>query len=203
MEITSRSERRRSRRRQEIIDAARQIIAEKGLAGLTVQDVTETADMAVGSFYTYFPSKEALIEAAVWEDLQRLGAPDNPLVQGMAIETRRQAQLLQVFKFVEDHRDLMAAVFGPGGAPEQFERALSLIETRTAEGLRRTTQLPEDAIQWITPLLGGLIAGGIRYLLANPEASAEELTLRTLSLLRPIADQIPADEGALHLDREE
>ncbi len=194
MSTSTRSERRRSRRRQEIIDAARQIIAKKGLSGLTVQDVTEVADMAVGSFYTYFPSKEALIEAAIWEDLQRLGAPDNPLVQGMSIEVRRQAQLFQVFKFVEDQRDLMAAVFGPGGSPEQFERALSLIETRTAEGLRRTTLLPEDAIQWITPLLGGLVAGGIRYLLANPEASAEEMTVRTLSLLRPIAEQIPAEE---------
>lgn len=200
MSPSSRSERRRSRRRQQIIDAARQIIAEKGLAGLTVQDVTEVADMAVGSFYTYFPSKEALIEAAVWEDLQRLGAPDNPLVQGMAIEMRRQAQLFQVFKFVEDHRNLMAAVFGPGGSPEQFERALSLIETRTAEGLRLTTRLPEDAIAWITPLLGGLVAGGIRYLLAHPEASAEEMTVRTLSLLRPVAEQIPIGEETTSID---
>jgi AcrR family transcriptional regulator len=195
MATISRSERRRSRRRQEIIDAARQIIVQKGLSNLTIQDVTEAADMAVGSFYTYFPSKEALLEAAIWEDLQRLGNPDNPLVQGMPADERRQAQLFQVFKFVVDHRDLMEAVFGPGSSPGQFERALTLIESRTAEGLRRTTALPEEAIEWITPLLGGLIAGGIRYLLANPETSAEEMTLRTISLLRPIAEQIPtADE---------
>jgi AcrR family transcriptional regulator len=191
---TTRSERRRSRQRQRLIDAARRIIAKKGLSGLTVQDVTEEADMAVGSFYTYFPSKEALLEGAIWEDLQRLGDPDNPLVQGMAIEERRQAQLFQVFKFVEDHRDLMAAVFGPGGSPQQFERALALIESRTAEGLRRTTGLPEEAIHWITPLLGGMIAGGIRYLLAHPEATAAELTLRTISLLRPMAEGIPATD---------
>jgi len=191
MTTTTRSERRRSRRRRKIINAARRIIAEKGLAGLTVQDVTETADMAVGSFYTYFPSKEALIEAAVWEDLQRLGAPDNPLVQGMAVNQRRQFQLLQVYQFVENQRELMQAVFGPNGSPKQFERALKLIENRTAEGVRRTTPLPEEAIQWIAPLLGGLIAGGIRYLLAHPDVSAEEMAMRTISLLRPIAEQMP------------
>ena len=190
MTPTSRSERRRNRQRQRLIDAARQIIARKGLSGLTVQDVTEEADMAVGSFYTYFPSKEALLEAAIWEDLQRLGNPDNPLVQGMAPEARRQMQLFQTFKFVEEHRDLMSAVFGPGGSIEQYERALTLIEKRTEEGLRFSTDLPDEAIRWITPLLAGLLAGGIRYLLAHPEATAEEMTLRTMSLLRPMTEQI-------------
>ena len=191
MSTISRSERRRHRRRQEIIDAARQIIAKKSLAGLTVQDVTETADMAVGSFYTYFPSKEALLEAVIWEDLQQLGDPDNPLVQGMPAEQRRQLQLLQVYQFVENQRALMRAVFGPGGSPEQFERGMRLIEERTAAGIRRTTELPEEAIQWIAPLLGGVIAGGIRYLLAHPEVSAQEMAARTISLLRPIASQMP------------
>ncbi len=189
--MATRAQRRRDRRRQQLIEAARQIIAGKGLAGLTVQDVTETADMAVGSFYTYFPSKEALLEAAIWEDLQQLGAPDNPLVQDMPPEQRRYAQLLEVFRFVEAHRDLMQAVFGPGGAPEEFERGITLIEMRTAEGLRRTTALPDDVIEWVTALLAGMIAGGIRYLLAHPETTAEDMTLHTLSLLRPIADQMP------------
>ena len=189
--MITRAQRRRDRRRQQIIDAARQIIASKGLAGLTVQDVTETADMAVGSFYTYFPSKEALLEAAIWEDLQKLGDPANPRVQDMPLEQRRYIQLLEVFHFVEDHRDLMAAVFGPDGPSEQFQRGLALIETRTAEGLRRTTALPETIIEWVTPLLAGMIAGGVRYLLAHPEVSAEDMTLHTLSLLRPIADQMP------------
>ena len=189
--MTTRAERRRDRRRKEIIEAARQIITNKGIAGLTVQDVTATADMAVGSFYTYFPSKEALLEAAVWEDLQQLGDPANPLVQELPPEQRRYVQLLQVFKFVEAHRDLMQAVFGPRGLPEHFDRAITLIEQRTAEGLRRTTALPEEVVEWVTPLLAGMIAGGIRYLLAHPEASAEETTAHTLSLLRPIAEQIP------------
>lgn len=191
MLITKRSERRRHRRRQKIIAAARQIIAEKGVSGLTVQNVTEAVDMAVGSFYTYFPNKEALLEAAIWEDLQQLGNPDNPLVQGLPAAERRQMQLLMMYSFVEKHRGLMQAVFGSGGPTEQFERGLALIESRTAEGIRRTTAIPEAVIQWIAPLLGGLIAGGIRYLLAHPEVSAEEMAMRTAILLRPMAEFDP------------
>lgn len=189
--MTTRAERRRDRRRKEIIEAARQIITNKGIAGLTIQDVTATADMAVGSFYTYFPSKEALLEAAVWEELQQLGDPTNPHIQQMPLEKRRYSQLLEVFRFVEEHRDLMQAVFGPRGSSEQFHRGIALIETRVAEGVRSTTDLPEPVIQWISPLLAGMLAGGIRYLLAHPETSAEEMTWRTISLLRPIAEHAP------------
>ena len=190
---STRSQRRRSRRRQRLVDAAREIIARKGLAGLTVQDVTEEADMAVGSFYTYFPNKEALIEAAIWEDLQQLGNPQRPELAGLTPDQRLQAQLMQLFQFVEQHRALFQAVFGPRHAPEHYERALDLLETRVADGLRLNTGLPEEAIAWIAPLLAGLIGGGIRYLLAHPEVSAEEMAFRTTILIRPLSEQIPAD----------
>jgi len=52
-------------------------------------------------------------------------------------------------------------------------------------------------------LLAHCLQVGRTHLLAHPEVSAEDMTMHTLSLLRPIAEQIPADEGALHLDREE
>ncbi len=189
--VTSRSERRRHRRRQRLIDAARAIIAQKGLVSLTVQGVTEEADMAVGSFYTYFPNKQALIEAAIWEDLQKLGDPRRPELENLSDEERHRQQLLQAFQFVEEHRALFQAVFGPRHVPEHYERALSLLESRVAEGLRINAQLPEEAIAWIAPLVGGLIAGGIRYLLTHPEVSAEEMAARTTSLLRPLSEQLP------------
>lgn len=44
---------------------ARGLIAEKGVEGLRISDVTERADVAFGSFYTYFESKAEVIEAVV------------------------------------------------------------------------------------------------------------------------------------------
>jgi AcrR family transcriptional regulator len=183
----SRSQRRRSRRRQRLIEAARRIIAQKGLSGFTIQEVTEEADMAVGSFYTYFPNKDALIEAAIWEDLQALGDPNRPELESLSQEERMMAQLLQAFQFVDTHRGLFRAVFGPNHASEHYERGLDLLEHRVAQGMRVNTDLPEEAIAWVAPLIAGLIAGGIRYLLAHPEVSPEEMAMRTASLLRPLS----------------
>nr|WP_052477667.1 TetR/AcrR family transcriptional regulator [Kibdelosporangium sp. MJ126-NF4]CEL13219.1 Transcriptional regulator, TetR family [Kibdelosporangium sp. MJ126-NF4]CTQ98910.1 Transcriptional regulator, TetR family [Kibdelosporangium sp. MJ126-NF4] len=51
------------RRRGDLLDAAQQIVLDKGIAGLTVDEVTSRADVAKGTFYLYFRSKEQLIGA--------------------------------------------------------------------------------------------------------------------------------------------
>jgi len=188
-QTTPRSQRRRQRQKQRLIDAAQKIIAQKGLAGLTVQDVTEEADMAVGSFYTYFPNKDALIEAAVWDELQELRAPDDLMARGLPIDQIHFLRVLRTFKFFETHRALMQAVFGPEGPPEQYHRGLKLMEESLVEGLQETMKLPEEQARWMAPLLAGMVAGGLRYLMEHPEVSAEEMARRIDSLLRPIAHE--------------
>jgi AcrR family transcriptional regulator len=71
---TSRVDRRRERTRQRLVQAGRSLIAQKGVAGLRIQDITEQADVALGSFYNYFPTKEDLVEAIVGESLVDLGS---------------------------------------------------------------------------------------------------------------------------------
>jgi AcrR family transcriptional regulator len=55
--------------RQDWVDAALQAIAEGGLAAVAVVPLAERLGATKGSFYWHFPSREALIEAALaaWE----------------------------------------------------------------------------------------------------------------------------------------
>ncbi|MES2639456.1 MAG: TetR family transcriptional regulator [Myxococcota bacterium] len=62
-----RRERERLRHRQEILDAARKILAARGIEGLTVEQVAREAEFAVGSIYRHFRSKEELIEVLMTE----------------------------------------------------------------------------------------------------------------------------------------
>ena len=52
-------------RRQEIVDAARHLFQTAGYEQTTMQDVMERLNIAKGTIYHYFDSKEALLEAVV------------------------------------------------------------------------------------------------------------------------------------------
>jgi AcrR family transcriptional regulator len=84
-----RRDRRRQRTRGELTRAARSLIAEKGIEGLRVADVTDVADVGRGSFYNYFESKEDLVEAILSDSIQTLAAISisNPALDDSAVLT--------------------------------------------------------------------------------------------------------------------
>jgi AcrR family transcriptional regulator len=59
------TEGRRERHRREtferLVSAAREIMFSRGLADMTVQDITEAADVGKGTFFNYFQSKEHVV----------------------------------------------------------------------------------------------------------------------------------------------
>ena len=76
-----RATRRRLRTRAKLVAAARELIARKGLEGITIQQITETADVGFGSFYNHFPSKEALFDAVMEETVENWGQALDSLVE--------------------------------------------------------------------------------------------------------------------------
>ena len=52
-------------RRSEIIDAAHELFQKKGYDKVTMQDVMNRLDIAKGTIYHYFRSKEQLLEAVI------------------------------------------------------------------------------------------------------------------------------------------
>ncbi|WP_345580468.1 TetR/AcrR family transcriptional regulator [Nonomuraea rosea] len=69
----SRAERRKTRTRQALIDAARDFLARQGLAEVSIQELTDVADVGFGSFYNYFTSKDELFQAAITDVLEEHG----------------------------------------------------------------------------------------------------------------------------------
>lgn len=64
--------RRQQRARAQLIDAAAQLIAAKGVEGLRLRDITDEADVGFGSFYKHFSSKDELVEAVRLELMSTL-----------------------------------------------------------------------------------------------------------------------------------
>lgn len=60
-EISSRREKRAAQRRDQILDAAARIFAEKGFQKTTTREIAEAADVAEGTIYNYFENKDDLL----------------------------------------------------------------------------------------------------------------------------------------------
>ncbi|MCX5388019.1 TetR/AcrR family transcriptional regulator [Streptomyces sp. NBC_00083] len=66
---TSRRERNKQRMRERIFSAALSLFAEKGFEQTTIDDITERADVARGTFFNHFQHKEELI--STWSNQRR------------------------------------------------------------------------------------------------------------------------------------
>ncbi|MCS6777965.1 MAG: TetR/AcrR family transcriptional regulator [Chloroherpetonaceae bacterium] len=60
--VPSRRDRRRHETRERLFEAAMQLFSEKGFDAVTVEMITEAANLAKGTFFNYFPCKEAVVE---------------------------------------------------------------------------------------------------------------------------------------------
>jgi AcrR family transcriptional regulator len=62
-ETLPRAARKRERTRGELVAAAERLVAARGLDALSIDDITEEADVAKGTFYTHFEDKDDLAAA--------------------------------------------------------------------------------------------------------------------------------------------
>src|SRR5918999_5549011 len=67
-------ERKKQRTREQIVESAMRLFAERGYHGTTVADIAEAAEIAPRTFFSYFPSKEAVVFHNVDRDLDGLAS---------------------------------------------------------------------------------------------------------------------------------
>ncbi len=64
-----RGARRKARTRKKLLDAAVSLIRERDLEAISIVDITEAADVGLGTFYNHFESKQILLKAMADEFL--------------------------------------------------------------------------------------------------------------------------------------
>ena len=101
----SRRERKKEETRHRIFHAAIDLFREKGFASTTVDDITEKADVAKGTFFNYYPRKEAVLAFLSEERLEAIRENAGTI---LAVDRPARERLLDLYAtgasgYEEDH----------------------------------------------------------------------------------------------------
>lgn len=97
--------------RQRQLDAAEALFGEKGYYETSIADITQRANVALGTFYVYFPSKLAIFRELVEHLNHRLRKELHDATRGLTNRAAAERVGLEAFfRFVERHRNLYRIV---------------------------------------------------------------------------------------------
>ncbi|MBN1978660.1 MAG: TetR/AcrR family transcriptional regulator [Anaerolineae bacterium] len=144
MDEKSPGERRHTKIRQEILDAARTIINEQGVDGLSMRTLAERVNYSPAALYNYFDSKEEIVEAIRAEGWALSAAMQEDLPRDLPLPELLYRQGLAYLKFAEAYPDYYLLMMSPSdnvpanmatfiGSPN-FRELVDFVEAAVASG---------------------------------------------------------------------
>ena len=177
----------KTERRRELLEAARDAFAEKGITAVTVDDIVGNAGVARGTFYLYFSDKRAVFDALVDEFLARIGGEVRSIVLGPdeppPIEQLRANIRRVVTLALEEPTIVKLALFDATGVDPELDDKLHAFY----EGLRT---LIDESLQ-MGQQLGMVRPGERRVMVAIGLGGLKEV------LVDAVEGRIDADPGRL------
>jgi AcrR family transcriptional regulator len=176
--------------RDKLVEAAREVFAERGFAGTRMGDLADAAGVAHGTVYTYFDTKEDVLLAvldAVIADLHVAMTPPNVRDPIARVEAANGAYL----ESYRAHAHLLrVAQEAAAGDPRFVDVLLDLRRTHVARVAAAIRKLQADGLaspdldaHTAAAALCGMVEGFAAHWLGRGEAHDEALATRTLTQL--------------------
>ncbi|MGI8743723.1 MAG: TetR/AcrR family transcriptional regulator [Bryobacteraceae bacterium] len=157
--------------RQRQLEAAEALFAEKGFFATSIVDITQAANVALGTFYLYFPSKLAIFQELVRHLNEALRLHLRTAIQGLTNRAEiERAGFQAFFAFVNQHRNLYSVVSQAELVdPELYRWYYRSLAGNYAKGLAQSIEAGEikhldpETIAWC--LMGMAHFLGMRWML--------------------------------------
>jgi len=149
-------------RRRELIDTAERLFMEKGYEHTAISDIVKELNIAQGTVYYYFRSKEEILEAVVGKSITVLEQNVIQLVQDDGIDeaTRLNAAINGILEFVSQRSDFI----------DFLHQDINAV---------MHAKLEKATVERIVPILSELVAKGNsrgRFNIENPTETVEFLS---------------------------
>jgi AcrR family transcriptional regulator len=135
---------RRDLSRRKILDKARKLFLEKGLAGLTMRKLAKALNYTPGAIYKHFDNKEEILQAIREESWAISGAMDAEMPPGLGARDMLVESGRQYLRFAAAYPEHYQLMFNspdlPYGTPEeirknpQFAPVIAMVEQGVRSG---------------------------------------------------------------------
>jgi len=183
-----RASRRRMRTRTDLLKAAHLAFAQHGYHEASIADITELADVGVGTFYLHFRDKDEIFTTLIDEGFREMDeqiaatVAENP--QGRTLE----AVIRAIFRHAYTRRDLFQIAWsarrsGPVRSYRPQEELLMCL-TQILETFEDEEVLAAYHVPLMARFMTGIITQGIYWWFENKEPGPDEMAEQALSILR-------------------
>jgi TetR/AcrR family transcriptional regulator, cholesterol catabolism regulator len=185
-----------STRRQQILDTATAVFAEKGIVGATVRDISDRAGILSGSLYHHFASKEEMISEILSPVIRSqidefdsiVAQYDDPveiLQLVIAAEIAQSARAPHVARILRQDEHHISSLAGLDDVAQQRRAIRHRVESVISKGVT-SGQFRSGCDSRVTALaLFDLTLGAYRHLKPLGRYSTEELTKQITGLILP------------------
>ncbi|OLT35014.1 hypothetical protein BJF84_15820 [Rhodococcus sp. CUA-806] len=190
-ERSSRTRPRRDRR-QALIDAAIELIAEGASADTSAAAISRKAGVAHGLLFYYFGDKQGLVAAALADVLNKLADAQGPRHEESTTRARLEGFVRRHIEFLRDHRVLYVRVvrdaeLGEAGVESALQEARAQGERQVA----KLAGLPDP----LPPLVRAAVSGWTGFLdraadtfLDSPDIDLDELVGMIVDAFEAVVD---------------
>jgi AcrR family transcriptional regulator len=187
-EITPRTERGRKTLRL-LLDAAAAEFGEKGFHESSVVSITQRAGVALGSFYTYFDSKDSLFRALVRDMSAQVRQTVGPVIAAEPDRLEGERKGLNTFlNFVREHKELYriideAEFVDPPSYRAHYEDTVNgyLASLKDAASKGQVRDDVEEVHAWA--IVGMNVFLGLRFGVLDEDRDAAEVATIAADLL--------------------
>lgn len=187
-QLNEKVDRRKQRTRRMLRDALLALIVEKGYDDLSVQDITERADLRRATFYLHYTDKNQLLEAVLREIFDELVVELEPLIQRDALGGKTQVETFAVmYRHISANHVLYRIILGGQGGAAISRSIRQYLAGHVTATLKR---LPAGQVLLPIDVLANYMAGaelslmtwwlesGMGYSVEHMAAMTQQLILR-------------------------
>ncbi|PNU02540.1 TetR/AcrR family transcriptional regulator [Novosphingobium guangzhouense] len=174
---------------RKLLDAAAAEFGEHGFHEASITAITRRAGTALGSFYTYFNSKDEIFRALV-DDLSGKvrEAARNARQQDLPSLEMERASLIGFLRFAAEHKEIYRIIdecefVDPASFRQHYQSTATRIHERLTEGMRKGDLRDNlgEAHAWA--IMGMNVFLGLRYAVWD-DTAAEDVAELANSILR-------------------